>query len=158
FIVDDLGRQKEPPQTLINRWIVPMEEGFDILTLQSGQKFIVPFDTKVMFSTNFAPANIFDTAALRRIYYKIYIGNPEQQDFIKIFLKTVERYPMDLNEDVLTHLLQVKYPTVDNQFAAFQPGFLMEHMMAACRFEGIEPHMSIKLVDDAWEHLFVPNV
>ncbi|MCF6305645.1 MAG: ATPase, partial [Rhodobacteraceae bacterium] len=42
FIVDDLGRQKEPPQTLINRWIVPMEEGFDILTLQSGQKFIVP--------------------------------------------------------------------------------------------------------------------
>ncbi len=158
FIVDDLGRQKEPPQTLINRWIVPMEEGFDILTLQSGQKFIVPFDTKVMFSTNFAPANIFDTAALRRIYYKIYIGNPEQQDFIKIFLKTAERYPMEMNEDVLTYLLQVKYPTVDNQFAAFQPGFLMEHMMAACRFEGIEPHMSIKLVDDAWEHLFVPNV
>ncbi len=157
FIVDDLGRQKEPPQTLINRWIVPMEEGFDILTLQSGQKFIVPFDTKVMFSTNFAPANIFDAAALRRIYYKIYIGNPEQQDFIKIFLKTAERYPMKMDEDVLTHLLQNKFPTVDNQFAAFQPGFLMEHMMAACRFEKLKPHMSIKLVDDAWEHLFLQN-
>jgi hypothetical protein len=25
FIVDDLGRQEEPPQALINRWIVPME-------------------------------------------------------------------------------------------------------------------------------------
>lgn len=158
FIVDDLGRQKEPPQTLINRWIVPMEEGFDILTLQSGQKFIVPFDTKVMFSTNFAPANIFDAAALRRIYYKIYIGNPEQQDFIKIFLKTVENYPMDLDEDVLTYLLQNKYPTVDNQFAAFHPGFLLDHMMAACRFENVEPHMSIQRVDAAWEHLFVPNV
>ncbi len=158
FIVDDLGRQKEPPQTLINRWIVPMEEGFDILTLQSGQKFVVPFDTKVMFSTNFAPANIFDTAALRRIYYKIYIGNPDQQDFIKIFLKTAERYPMELDEKVLTHLLQNKYPTVDNQFAAFQPGFLLEHMMAACRFDDVKPHMSIKLADAAWEHLFVPNV
>ena len=26
FIVDDLGRQQEPPQALINRWIVPLEE------------------------------------------------------------------------------------------------------------------------------------
>jgi predicted ATPase with chaperone activity len=25
FIVDDLGRQEEPPQALINRWIVPLE-------------------------------------------------------------------------------------------------------------------------------------
>ena len=96
-----------------------MEEGFDILTLQSGQKFIVPFDTKVMFSTNFAPANIFDTTALRRIYYKIFIGNPEQQEFIKIFLKTAERYPVKMDENVLTHLLQNKYPLVENQFAAF---------------------------------------
>jgi len=26
FIVDDLGRQTEPPQMLVNRWIVPLEE------------------------------------------------------------------------------------------------------------------------------------
>ena len=26
FIVDDLGRQAEPPQALVNRWIVPLEE------------------------------------------------------------------------------------------------------------------------------------
>jgi len=26
FIVDDLGRQKEPPQSIVNRWIVPLEE------------------------------------------------------------------------------------------------------------------------------------
>jgi len=32
FIVDDLGRQEEPPQALINRWIVPLEEGKDIPT------------------------------------------------------------------------------------------------------------------------------
>lgn len=39
FIVDDLGRQEEPPQSLINRWIVPMKMGYDILALQSGEKF-----------------------------------------------------------------------------------------------------------------------
>jgi len=50
FIVDDLGRQAEPPQSLVNRWIVPLEEGKDILALQSGEKFEVPFDTLVIFS------------------------------------------------------------------------------------------------------------
>ncbi len=90
FIVDDLGRQSTPPQTLINRWIVPMESGYDILTLQSGQKFTVPFDTKVMFSTNFAPNKIFDAAALRRVHYKIFVGNPDRDEYTKIFLLTVE--------------------------------------------------------------------
>jgi len=70
FIVDDLGRQEEPPQALINRWIVPMENAYDILALQSGEKFEVPFDTLVVFSTNFHPNEIFDQAALRRIFLR----------------------------------------------------------------------------------------
>ena len=155
FIVDDLGRQTTPPQTLVNRWIVPMESGFDILTLQSGQKFTVPFDTKVMFSTNFAPDKIFDGAALRRIYYKIYVGNPNRDDFIKIFLLTVGQYPIEFKEEVLTHLLMELYPTVDNEYSAYQPKFLIEQMISSCRYEGIEPQMSVGLVDKAWEHLFI---
>ena len=43
FIIDDLGRQQEPPQKIVNRWIVPLEEARDILALQSGEKFTVPF-------------------------------------------------------------------------------------------------------------------
>ena len=78
FIVDDLGRQKEPPQSIVNRWIVPLEESKDILALQSGEKFEVPFDTLVIFSTNFHPNEIFDTAALRRIFFKIKIDGPNQ--------------------------------------------------------------------------------
>ena len=66
-----LVAKSEPPQALINRWIVPMEGGDDILSLQSGEKFLVPFDTLVIFSTNFHPAEIFDGAALRRIHYKV---------------------------------------------------------------------------------------
>ncbi|MGB5870099.1 MAG: ATPase, partial [Albidovulum sp.] len=82
FIVDDLGRQAEPPQKLVNRWIVPLEESKDILALQSGEKFEVPFDTLVIFSTNFHPNDIFDKAALRRIFFKIKIDGPNQEDFL----------------------------------------------------------------------------
>lgn len=155
FIVDDLGRQSTPPQTLVNRWIVPMESGFDILTLQSGQKFTVPFDTKVMFSTNFAPNKIFDAAALRRVHYKIYVGNPDRDEFIKIFLLTLEQYPVKFDEEVLSHLLLNLYPTVDNEYAAYHPKFLIEQMISSCRYEGIEPKMSVGLVDRAWQHLFI---
>jgi len=155
FIVDDLGRQSTPPQTLINRWIVPMESGYDILTLQSGQKFTVPFDTKVMFSTNFAPNKIFDDAALRRVHYKIFIGNPNRDEFIKIFIQTVAQYPIEFKEDVLTHLLVNLYPIVGSDYAAFHSKFLIEQMISACRYEGIEPQMSVGLIDRAWEHLFI---
>jgi predicted ATPase with chaperone activity len=79
FIVDDLGRQEEPPQALINRWIVPLEAQKDILALQSGEKFEVPFDTLVIFSTNFHPNEIFDKAALRRIFFKIKIDGPTRR-------------------------------------------------------------------------------
>jgi len=155
FIVDDLGRQSTPPQTLVNRWIVPMESGFDILTLQSGQKFTVPFDTKVMFSTNFAPGKIFDGAALRRIHYKIFVGHPDREEYIKIFLLTIGRYPIEMKEDVLSHLLLELYPTADNEYAAYHPKFLIEQMISSCRYEQIEPQMSVGLVEKAWEHLFI---
>ncbi len=157
FIVDDLGRQTTPPQTLVNRWIVPMESGFDILTLQSGQKFVVPFDTKVMFSTNFAPTKIFDGAALRRVHYKIYVGNPGRDEFIEIFVRTVANYPLEFKEDVLAHLIKNLYPTVDNIYSAYHAPFLIEQMLSSCRYLGIEPQMNIELVNNAWEHLFVKD-
>ena len=155
FIVDDLGRQQEPPQALINRWIVPMEGGYDILSLQSGQKFIVPFDTLVIFSTNFAPAELFDGAALRRIYYKILIDGPTRDDFIKVFFKVCQAYKIKPSEEVITHLLANKYPSVDNNFASYHAPFLIDQMLSICEYEQRERGMSIELVDRAWENLFV---
>jgi hypothetical protein len=71
FIVDDLGRQRVEPATLLNRWIVPMEEGKDHFSLASGQHFSAPFDVVLIFSTNVRPEELVDEAFLRRIGYKI---------------------------------------------------------------------------------------
>ena len=155
FIVDDLGRQKEPPQALINRWIVPLEESKDILALQSGEKFEVPFDTLVIFSTNFHPNKIFDQAALRRIFFKIKIDGPDQENFLKIFAMVARAKKMELDAAALVHLLKVKYPTIDNIYANYQPGFLIDQMRAICDFEGIPYKMSPSLIDRAWANMFV---
>lgn len=157
FIVDDLGRQAEPPQKLINRWIVPLEESKDILALQSGEKFTVPFDTLVIFSTNYHPNEIFDGAALRRIFFKIKIDGPNQENFLKIFAMIARKKKMPLNEDALIYLLKQKYPTIDNNFANYQPVFLIDQMIAICEFEGIPYQMTPALIDRAWANMFVRN-
>jgi hypothetical protein len=155
FIVDDLGRQSEPPQKLVNRWIVPLEEAKDILSLQSGEKFTVPFDTLVIFSTNFHPNEIFDGAALRRIFFKIKIDGPTQENFLKIFAMVARKKKMPLDEAALLHLLKVKYPTIDNNYANYQPVFLIDQMISICEFEGIPYQMTPALIDRAWSNMFV---
>ncbi|MDJ0821319.1 MAG: ATPase [Paracoccaceae bacterium] len=157
FIVDDLGRQAEPPQKLVNRWIVPLEESKDILALQSGEKFEVPFDTLVIFSTNFHPNEIFDQAALRRIFFKIKIDGPSQEDFLKIFALVARKKKMQLDEASLVHLLKNKYPTINNTYANYQPIFLVDQMIAVCDFEGLPYKMSPELVDRAWANMFVKD-
>ncbi|TVR46717.1 MAG: ATPase [Rhodobacteraceae bacterium] len=155
FIIDDLGRQEEPPQAIVNRWIVPMEMNYDILSLQSGEKFIVPFDTLVIFSTNFHPNEIFDQAALRRIFYKIKIDGPSQSDFLKIFAMVARKRQIPLDEDTVIHLIQNKYPTINNVYSNYQPVFLIDQMINICDFEGKPRHMSPELIDRAWQNMFV---
>ncbi len=155
FIIDDLGRQEEPPQKIVNRWIVPLEEGRDILALQSGEKFEVPFDTLVIFSTNFHPNEIFDKAALRRIFFKIKIDGPSQENFLKIFALVARKKKMPMDEASLVHLLKRKYPTIDNVYANYQPIFLIDQMIAICEFEGIPYQMTPQLIDRAWANMFV---
>ncbi|MDA7428434.1 ATPase [Primorskyibacter aestuariivivens] len=157
FIVDDLGRQEEPPQALVNRWIVPLEESKDILALQSGEKFEVPFDTLVVFSTNFHPNEIFDQAALRRIFFKIKIDGPDQRDFLRIFSMVARKKGLPLDEDSLIYLLQKKYPTIKNVYANYQPVFLIDQILSICAFEGVAPKMTPKFVERAWANMFVKD-
>jgi hypothetical protein len=157
FIVDDLGRQTEPPQKLVNRWIVPLEEGRDILQLQSGEKFTVPFDTLVIFSTNFHPNEIFDGAALRRMFFKIKIDGPTQEMFLSIFATVARKKQMPLDEASMLHLLREKYPLIDHNFANYQPTFLIDQIIAINEFEDQPYHMTPALIDRAWANMFVTS-
>jgi SpoVK/Ycf46/Vps4 family AAA+-type ATPase len=127
------------------------------LALQSGEKFETPFDTLVIFSTNFHPNEIFDQAALRRIFFKIKIDGPDQEDFLKIFAMVARKKGVPLDEASLVHLLQKKYPTIDNVYANYQPVFLIDQMISICEFEGIPKQMRPDLIDRAWANMFVKD-
>ena len=81
FIIDDFGRQMINPRDLLNRWIVPLDRGVDFLTLRTGIKIPVPFETLVVFSTNLDPRQLADEAFLRRIQNKVKIDVISEQVF-----------------------------------------------------------------------------
>ena len=90
FILDDFGRQLADPQTLLNRWIVPLDREVDFLTLHTGMKFEIPFDQLVIFATNIAPRKLADEAFLRRLRYKLKIDYPDVSEYEEIFRRVCE--------------------------------------------------------------------
>jgi hypothetical protein len=92
FVVDDLGRQEVPAMRLLNRLIVPMEKKVDYLDLAgSGRKIELPFLCQLVFSTNLSPASLVDEAFLRRMAYKIGVGNPTPAAYTRILQYECER-------------------------------------------------------------------
>jgi hypothetical protein len=62
---------------------------------------------------------------------------------------------MPLDEKALIHMLKVKYPTIENIYANYQPIFLIDQMISICEFEGIPNQMTPELIDRAWDNMFV---
>ena len=84
-MIDDFGRQRISPTDLLNRWIIPLENRHDFLTLATGKKIQVPFEQLIIFSTNLQPTDLADEAFLRRIPYKIEVGDPSREEFQTLF-------------------------------------------------------------------------
>ena len=89
LIIDDFGRQMLSPRELLNRWIVPLDRRIDYLTLASGMKFQVPFESMVVFSTNLDPRDLADEAFLRRIQTKVLVEDVTPEGFDEIFTRLV---------------------------------------------------------------------
>jgi hypothetical protein len=85
LVIDDFGRQHVAPRDLLNRWIVPLESRVDYLSLQTGQKFQMPFKVFAVFATNLKPGDLVDEAFLRRIQYKVLAESPTLEEFARIF-------------------------------------------------------------------------
>jgi len=155
FIIDDFGRQQIQPHDLMNRWILPLEKRVDYLTLHTGKKFEVPFDEVVIFSTNIPPEALMDPPSLRRIQYKLQINPPTEEEYETIFRRVCNLYDLEFSQDIFSYLMDDFYKKNSLPLAAFHPKFIVEHVMAACKYEGVLPHFSHRLLKDALQNLVV---
>jgi DNA polymerase III delta prime subunit len=105
LLIDDFGRQRVSPEELLNRWIVPLENKIDYLSLPTGKKISVPFEQMVLFSTNLQPQEIVDDAFLRRVPYKMEIRDPSDEEFIGLFRRNCEELGFPWRPQVVEQLL-----------------------------------------------------
>jgi len=154
FVVDDFGRQQNSPQAILNRWIVPLERGVDFLTLHTGKTFPVPFNELVVFSTNIRPRELSDEATLRRLYYKIEVPIPTEEDYCQIFRNVCTSKELPLPDDILPYLFDELYSRGDVPRGGYQPKYIVDQVIAQCEYENIPPHLDKNLVRMAWLNLF----
>ena len=133
FLIDDFGRQLCSPKELLNRWILPLEDRHDFLTVASGKKFEVPFEQLIIFSTNLDPKDLVDDAFLRRIRHKVEILAPERDIYEKIFSNMCKRLGMNLSTDAVDYLYE-RYYNNGRCPRASDCRDLLEIVQAICRF------------------------
>ncbi len=154
FLIDDFGRQRAKPEDILNRWIVPLNSRVDYLTTQSGKSITIPFDEIVIFSTNMHPDDLMDPAFQRRISYKLETVEPPEDLFVKVFIGQAKKSGLVLTQEIYKQIIDV-IRHHQAPLAYFQPKFLIEQVLASCKFEGIKPQFTVDNVNDALDNLFI---
>ena len=154
FLIDDFGRQRAKPEDILNRWIVPLNSKVDYLTLHTGKSVRIPFDEIVIFSTNMHPDDLMDPAFQRRISYKLETVEPPAELYRKVFDGMARKAGLEVSDATFAQVLEaIRHNNAP--LAYFQPKFIVEQVLASCKFEGTKPHFSNDNVLDALANLFV---
>ncbi len=155
LIIDDFGRQMIQPQELLNRWIVPMEQGVDHLTLQSGDMVEAPFDTLLVFSSNIPPGRLGDEAFFRRIRHKVETPNPTIAEYLEILQRICEGQGIPYSEEGAQYIVTTQYEEGGREPKACHPRDIIDLIIDISKFHGGEPALEPRWIDLACASYFV---
>src|ERR1700730_13139647 len=155
FVIDDFGRQEVPPMRLLNRFIVPMEKKVDYLDLSaSGRKIELPFLCQVVFSTNLSPTELVDEAFLRRMAYKIGVGNPSPEAFGRILRYECDRQGVAFDEKAIGYLLNNLYGK--KPLRGSHPRSLIARLVDLANYRQESPRLTPQTLKEALAACFNP--
>jgi predicted ATPase with chaperone activity len=155
LIIDDFGRQRIPSRDLLNRWIVPLEKRIDFLTLHTGGKFPVPFDTLLILSTNLAPKDLVEEAFMRRIHYKIHVLGPELEQYKEIFRRCSDERGIPYAEWAMPQIYQTFYKRLGIEPRACHPRDILDHFIDIATFLEADKVLTPELLDRACRSYFL---
>lgn len=147
LLIDDFGRQRIEPTELLNRWIVPLENRHDFLTLATGKKIQVPFEQLIIFSTNLEPQDLADDAFLRRIPYKIEVGDPSVDEFRKLFEVFCQKLHCEYHPEAVDYLVQTHYRPHNRPLRRCQPRDLLTQIRNYCVYNEAPMQLRPEIID-----------
>ncbi|OAI47771.1 ATPase [Planctomycetaceae bacterium SCGC AG-212-F19] len=148
FLIDDFGRQLVSPKELLNRWILPLEDRHDFLTVASGKKFQIPFEQLIIFSTNLDPKDLVDDAFLRRIRHKVEVNAPTRDVYERIFNAVVKRLGMSPCPPAVDYLYE-RYYDQGRSPRASDCRDLLEIVQSICRYRRQPVELSRDLIAES---------
>lgn len=155
LLLDDLGRQKITPKELFNRWIIPLEERRDFLSLQSGLHFEMPFELLLLFSTNLSPIDLVDDAFLRRLGYKIQFEPMSKELYQDIWFEECIENNLLCEINMFEYLVEHLHKLHNRKFLPCYPRDLICIVVDQIKFKQLELTLTKELLDFAWHSYFV---
>jgi hypothetical protein len=155
LLLDDLGRQRIPPTTVLNRWILPMEEGVDYLSMNTGQHFRTPFDVILVFSTNLKPQDLVDDAFLRRIGYKIGFHALDAEQYHLIWQRVCEANGLRYEPEICQFMIDCLYAGSGAPLLPCHPRDLIGMALDRAIYLGEGESLSTHVLRWAWDNYFV---
>ncbi|MHB0960806.1 MAG: ATP-binding protein [Pirellulaceae bacterium] len=149
LLIDDFGRQRIEPAELLNRWIIPLEHGYDYLRLPSGKKIQIPFEQLIIFATNLAPQALVDEAFLRRIPFKIEIPDPNEDEFCQLFAYYAQQLGCEHRPKMVQYLLEKHYRPAGRKLRRCHPRDLLKHIRCHCRYQRVSFEVTPEIIDRA---------
>ncbi len=146
LVVDDFGRQSMSPEELLNRWIVPLSRNIDFLKLATGTKFTVPFELKLVASTNLDPRELGDDAFLRRLKNKVYVGAVTENAFNWILVRVAQAFGIEVSAEAATHLRNVAIQNI-GELRPYVAVDFCEMMKGIAIYEGLPQQLDRYMID-----------
>jgi hypothetical protein len=131
FIIDDMGRQRAEPMQIFNRWIVPMEEKRDFLSLGAGKHF------------------------LRRIGYKIHFGYLDADEYGRIWRQVCDENRIPFDPALLRYVLEELHDRHRMPLRPCHPRDLLGMALDRARFQNDDVQLTTGHLDWAWSSYFV---
>lgn len=153
LLIDDFGRQRIQPDELLNRWIIPLENRHDFLTLPTGKKIQIPFEQLIIFSTNLEPEALVDEAFLRRVPYKIFVDDPSEEEFRSICQQVAKSLDFQHGREAADYLL-AQYREAKRPLRRCHPRDLLTQVLHFCRYRNQEPQLRPEYLDTACRTYF----
>jgi hypothetical protein len=153
LIIDDFGRQRVDPHDLLNRWIIPLENHIDYLTLHTGKKIRIPFEQMLIFATNLDPASLVDDAFLRRMGYRLRVEPPKPEIYTLIFQRYADSRDLSYDAKLIDMLLK-RYENEQRQMSGCDPRNLIDRCLDLARYNNREASLSPAILEIAWSNYF----
>ncbi|MBL8830143.1 MAG: AAA family ATPase, partial [Planctomycetaceae bacterium] len=120
----------------------------------SGKKIQVPFEQLVMFSTNIEPRDLVDEAFLRRIPYKIEIGDPNEDEFHYLFKLYCKSFGCEYRIDEINYLIEHHYHARHRSLRRCHPRDLLMQVRNYCSYNSLPLELRREYLDRACRTYF----